>query len=56
MPTGATATPLLRAENINATYTLSCKEALTRAQGYTGKVTDSDTVLVFCLMYSQSQY
>ena len=32
-----------------------CKQALTRAQ-VIGKVTDSETVLVFCLIYSQSQY
>jgi hypothetical protein len=29
---------------------------LSLALKVTGKVTDSDTVLVFCLMYSQSQY
>jgi hypothetical protein len=29
---------------------------LSLALKVTGKVNDSDTVLVFCLMYSQSQY
>ena len=58
MPTGATATPsLLRAANMNQCYIHSVlANKLSLALKVTCKVTDIDTVLVFCLMYSQSQY
>jgi hypothetical protein len=54
---GATTTPsLLRVANITLFihHVLANKPSL--ALNVTGKVTDSDTVLVSCFMYSQSQY
>jgi hypothetical protein len=54
---GATTTPsLLRLANITLFihHVLANKPSL--ALNVTGKVTDSDTVLVSCFMYSQSQY
>jgi len=56
-PTGATATPsLLRAANIIFYIHFILANKLSLVLKVTGKVTDSDTVLVCCLMYSQSQY
>ena len=54
---GATTIPsLLRAANTTVFihHVLANKPSL--ALNVTDKVTDSDTVLVSCLMYSQSQY
>jgi hypothetical protein len=56
-PTGATTTPsLLRGANTTVYIHSVLANKLSLALKVTGKVTDSDTVLVFCLMYSQSQY
>jgi hypothetical protein len=56
-PNGATTTPsLLRAANATVCIHSVLANKLPLALMVTGKVTDSDTVLVFCLMYSQSQY
>ena len=46
----------LRAANTTAYIHSVLANKLSLAFNVTGKVTDRDTVLVFCLMYSQSQY
>ena len=47
--------PLLRAANTTVFIHSVLANKLSLALKVTGKVTGSDTVLVFCLMYSQSQ-
>jgi hypothetical protein len=47
--------PLLRAANTTVFIHSVLADKLSLTLKITGKVTDSDTVLVFCLMYSQSQ-
>jgi len=46
----------MRAANTPAYIHSVLANKLSLALNVTGKVTDKDTVLVFCLMYSQSQY